>query len=50
MMLECKKIIAFWKIVTRLMHHLFRLDININEKTLVFGYDIGKLDNYLVKL
>ena len=44
MMLECKEIQFDWKIVTRLIYHLFRLDININEKTLVIGYDTDKLD------
>ena len=39
MLLECTQIIVFWEIVTRLIYHLFGLDININEKTLVIGFD-----------
>ena len=50
MMLECKKIIVFCNIVTHLIFHLFGSDININEKTLVIGYCIGKLENYLVNI
>ena len=37
--------------MTRWIYNLFEnIDININEKNLVIGYDIGKLDNNLVQI
>ena len=50
MMLECKDVTLFWKIVSPMIYHLFKLDIEINEEILVIGYEIDKSEFYLLNL
>ena len=50
MMLECKDVKLFWKIVSRIIYHLYKLDIEVNEKILVIGYKIDRSEFYLMNL
>ena len=37
----CKKVSLFWKIITKVIMHLFEVDIDkINERILLLGYEI----------
>ena len=39
-MLTCKHVRIFWKIIERLLYYLFKINVNIDEKLLIIGYDL----------
>ena len=49
-MLDCKNIKLFWKIISRIIYYVFDIEIHINEKNLLTGYDIDKRKLYLLNL
>ena len=50
MMLECKIVKLFWKIISRIAYYICGIRIEINEKILVIGYEIDNPDFYLINL
>ena len=50
MILECKEVRLFWKIISCMIYHLCGLDIDIDEKILIVGYKIGSSEFYFINL
>ena len=50
MMLECKCVELFWKIVSRIIYPFCGLDMEINEKILLIGFEIDNSEFYLINL
>ena len=49
-LLTCKKIKMYWKVVSCLIRNIFDLEIDINEKVIILGHDIGNRKMKLINL
>ena len=49
-LLSCKKIKAYWKIVSRMLMYTFNVNIDINEKNIFLGYNFENSKMKLVNL
>ena len=51
-LLTCKQIKMYWKVVSCRIRNIFNLEIDINEKVIILGHDIGnrkmKLINFIL--
>ena len=50
MILECKAVKLFWKIISCMIRQLYDLDIEIDERVLVVGYKIDNSEFYFINL
>ena len=50
LLLKCKKVKILWKIVERMIFYIFQKQVEINDRSMIIGFNISEKKNLMINL